>query len=139
MKRLDQLRQKLESLKLDGFVVPRADEYQGEYVPANAERLAWLTGFTGSAGYAVVLADKAAVFADGRYTIQAKAEVDQNEFALLHLIEEPPTQYLSKNIKTGQRIGYDPWVFTPVMVDRFKEVCAKKGAEFVPVASSPLV
>ena len=71
------LRARLKELSLDGFIVPRADEHQGEYVPKSSERLAWLTGFTGSAGTAVVLADKAAIFVDGRYTLQVRDQVDR--------------------------------------------------------------
>src|SRR6185295_2854467 len=101
------LRAKLKEMGLDGFIVPRADEHQGEYVPASAARLAWLTGFTGSAGTAVVLADTAAIFVDGRYTLQARAQVDTTRFTPEHLIETPPAAWLTAHGKEGDRIGYD--------------------------------
>ena len=88
--RLAALRAELKRRGLDGFVVPRADRYQNEYVPPCAERLAWLTGFTGSAGVAIVLADRAVLFVDGRYTVQARDEVDAAAFAIEHLVEHPP-------------------------------------------------
>src|SRR5258708_21057724 len=85
--RVERLRARLASLGVDGFIVPHADEHQSEYLPASAERLAWLTGFTGSAGVAIVLGDKAAIFVDGRYTIQAPTQVDTELFAPEHLID----------------------------------------------------
>src|ERR1700730_15112070 len=84
------LRQELQRQGLDGFIVPRSDEHLGEYVPASAERLAWLTGFTGSAGLAVVLADKAAVFTDGRYVLQLAAQTDADLWERRHITDEPP-------------------------------------------------
>src|SRR5215471_2449631 len=93
--RLAALRKELERRGLTGFLVPRADEHQGEYVPPRAERLAWLTGFTGSAGLAIVLADRAAVFVDGRYTLQLRDQVDVSLFEPLHLIEEPPERWIA--------------------------------------------
>src|SRR5580700_5258904 len=88
--RLMLLRERLAADDLAGFIIPRADEHQGEYVPLCGQRLAWLTGFTGSAGAAVVLKDRAAVFVDGRYTLQAGAQVDTKAFEIRHLIDEPP-------------------------------------------------
>jgi len=87
--RLARLREVMTARGLDGFVVPRADEYQGEYVPPCGQRLAWLTGFTGSAGLAIVLRDRAALFVDGRYTLQAAAQVDTASFEIRHLVDEP--------------------------------------------------
>src|ERR1700734_2975573 len=91
--RVAALRAELAKPGLDGFIVPRADRFQNEYVPPCAERLAWLTGFTGSAGVAIVLADRAVLFADGRYTVQARDEVDASAFAIAHLVEHPPTAW----------------------------------------------
>src|SRR5512134_1955964 len=91
--RLAALRAEMKRRGLDGFIIPRADEHQGEYVPPRAERLSWLTGFTGSAGAAVVLQDKAAVFIDGRYTVQAAEQVDAKAFANLSLIDQPPPDW----------------------------------------------
>src|SRR5437660_1442058 len=92
--RLARLRTELASRGLDGFIVPRADEHQGEYVPPRGQRLAWLTGFTGSAGLAIVLRDRAALFVDGRYTLQVAAQIDTRLFEIHHLIEEPPTRWV---------------------------------------------
>src|ERR1700739_394240 len=92
--RLAVLRAEVSRRGLDGFIVPRADRYQNEYVPPCAERLAWLTGFTGSAGAAVVLMGRAAVFVDGRYLVQVREEVDSAAFAVEHLIEHPPTDWI---------------------------------------------
>ncbi|MFZ1068431.1 MAG: aminopeptidase P family N-terminal domain-containing protein, partial [Pseudolabrys sp.] len=87
--RVAELRAELERRGLDGFMVPRADRQQNEYLPASEERLAWLTGFTGSAGSAAVLSDRAALFVDGRYTVQASSQVDSNIFSLEHMVEHP--------------------------------------------------
>src|SRR5579875_1280570 len=119
--RVAALRAELTRRSLTGFVVPRADRQQNEYLPASEERLAWLTGFTGSAGAAVVLADKAAVFVDGRYTVQADAQVDKAVFAIEHLVDTPPSAWLAKTAKTGDRIGYDPWLHTSEGVERLKQ------------------
>src|SRR5579864_3496633 len=86
---------------LDGFVVPRADRQQDEYLPASEERLAWLTGFTGSAGAAIVLADSAALFVDGRYTLQADSQIDRALYSIVHLVERPPDRWLEEKIKSG--------------------------------------
>lgn len=106
--RVAALRAELAKRKLDGFIVPRTDQHQNEYVPASEERLAWLTGFAGSAGVAVVLADQAALFVDGRYTLEAKAQVDGSVFNIVHLVAEPPEAWLAKNLKPGATFGYDP-------------------------------
>jgi len=136
--RVAALRAELKRRDLTGFVVPRADRQQNEYLPASEERLAWLTGFTGSAGAAIVLADKAAVFVDGRYTVQAAAQIDQAVFAIEHLVETPPSQWLAQNAKTGERIGYDAWLHTSDGVERLKQACADAGAELVAVDGNPI-
>jgi len=132
------LRRELAKQKLDAFIVPRADEHQGEYVPPSAARLAWLTGFTGSAGAAVAMADKAAVFVDGRYTLQVKTEVDATLFETRHLIEQPPHRYLAETLSAGARLGYDPWLHTPDQVELLKAACQAAGAELVAVDENPL-
>src|SRR4249920_2565440 len=101
------LREELRRQGVDGFIVPRADEHLGEYVPAPAERLAWLTGFTGSAGLAAVLADKAAVFTDGRYVLQLAAQTDPALWERRHITEDPPPAWLAANAPRGAKIGYD--------------------------------
>ncbi|MBV8337611.1 MAG: aminopeptidase P family protein [Alphaproteobacteria bacterium] len=136
--RLDRLRQELTAQSLDGFIVPRADEHQGEYVPPRGQRLAWLTGFTGSAGLAVVLRDRAAIFVDGRYTLQAAAQVDTRLFEIHHLIEEPASRWISGALTRGAVLGYDPWLHTPHEVDRFRSGAQKAGAELRAVAENPL-
>jgi Xaa-Pro aminopeptidase len=136
--RLAALRAELKRRGLSGFVVPRADRQQNEYLPASEERLAWLTGFTGSAGAAVVLADKAAVFVDGRYTVQADAQVDKAAFAIEHLVDTPPSQWLAKTAKAGDRIGYDPWLHTSESVERLKQAAAEASAELVAVDGNPV-
>ncbi len=132
------LRRELKRRDLDGFVVPRSDEHQGEYVPPSAQRLAWLTGFTGSAGVAVILADQAALFVDGRYTLQAEAEVDLERFRLLHLVDHPPHRWLAETLATGTRLGYDPWLHTPTGVDQLRQACDKAGAALVSCADNPI-
>ena len=136
--RLAAVRAGLAKLGVDGFLVPRADEFQNEYVPAGNERLQWLTGFKGSAGTAIVLADRAAIFVDGRYTVQVRAEVDGMLFDYRHFVTEPPEEWLAAALKPGQRFGYDSWLLTPAQVDKLKAGVAKAGAELVPVAFNPL-
>jgi Xaa-Pro aminopeptidase len=136
--RAEDLRAELKRRELDGFIVPRADEHQNEYVPACAERLLWLTGFSGSAGIAVVLLDRAAIFVDGRYALQAPEQVDVEIFAPLHLIEEPPTAWIEKHLRRGGRLGYDPWLHTPDMVERLSLACANAGGELVAVETNPV-
>ena len=104
-----------------GSSCPRADEHLGEYVPASAERLAWLTGFTGSAGLAVVLADKAAVFTDGRYVLQLAAQTDADLWERRHITEEPPPAWLAANAPTGAKIGYDPLLISEEGLARYTE------------------
>ena len=96
--RLAALRAELKRRGLDGLIVPRADRYQNEYVPPCAERLAWLTGFTGSAGLAIVLADRAVIFVDGRYTVQAREELDTSAFTIAHLVEQPPAAWIEESL-----------------------------------------
>ena len=136
--RVERLRAELARRGLDGFVVPRADRQQNEYLPASEERLAWLTGFTGSAGAAIVLANRAVLFVDGRYTVQAAMQVDGGIFALDNLVDRPPDQWLDQNLKSGDRIGYDPWLHTVEGVERLKKACANAGASLLPVDDNPI-
>jgi Xaa-Pro aminopeptidase len=136
--RLDRLRQELTAQGLDGFIVPRADEHQGEYVPPRGQRLAWLTGFTGSAGVAIVLHDRAALFVDGRYTLQAAAQVDAQSFEIRHLIDEPPARWIGTALPSGAVLGYDPWLHTPHDVERLRQAAAKAGASMRAVPENPL-
>jgi Xaa-Pro aminopeptidase len=136
--RLSTFREELKRRKLTGFVVPRADQQQNEYVPPSDERLAWLTGFTGSAGLAVVLSSEAALFVDGRYTLQAAKQVDAKAWAVESLVDPPPESWLSEHLKSGDRLGYDPWLHTAAAAERLASACTKAGAELVPIDTNPV-
>jgi Xaa-Pro aminopeptidase len=136
--RVAALRAELKARELDGFVVPRADRQQNEYLPASEERLAWLTGFTGSAGAAIVLADRAVLFVDGRYTVQAAAQTDPAVFTVTHLVETPPAEWLERNVKAGARVGYDAWLHTGDGAERLRKACTAAGAELVAVTDNPI-
>lgn len=136
--RLPALRARLASQGVDGVIVPRSDAHQGEYVPASDQRLAWLTGFSGSAGWAVVLADKAALFVDGRYTLQARTEVDARAFTIQHVTRLPPHRWIAANIGRGQVLGYDPWLLTPRDVARFEAACRQAGASLKALSRNPV-
>jgi Xaa-Pro aminopeptidase len=136
--RVAHLRREIAACGLDGFVVPRSDEHQGEYVPPRGQRLAWLTSFTGSAGLAIVLRDRAAVFVDGRYTLQAGQQVDASLFEIHHLTDEPPARWLGAALKPGETLGYDPWLHAPHEVDRFRAAAEKTGARLRAVGDNPL-
>src|SRR5215470_1879986 len=136
--RVAALRAELRRRGLDGFIVPHADRYQNEYLPACEERLAWLTGFSGSAGVAVVLADRAVLFVDGRYTLQAREQVDPAAFAIEHLVERPPETWLEQNLAAGSKLGYDPWLHTIAGAEKLAKTCEAAGASLVPVETNPI-
>ena len=136
--RLGLFREELARRKLTGFVIPRADQQQNEYVAASEERLAWLTGFTGSAGMAIVLTREAAVFVDGRYTLQAAKQVDRKAWHIEPLADPPPEHWLAKHLVAGDRLGFDPWLHTSAAAERLAAACAKAGAELIAVDSNPL-
>jgi Xaa-Pro aminopeptidase len=136
--RLSALREELARRKLAGFVVPRADQQQNEYVAPSEERLAWLTGFTGSAGMAIVLAHEAALFVDGRYTLQAAKQVDGKAWTVESLIDPPPESWLEQHLKSGDRLGFDPWLHTSSAAERLAGACEKAGAELVAVETNPV-
>jgi Xaa-Pro aminopeptidase len=136
--RVARLRAELARRGLDGLVVPRADRQQNEYLPPSEERLAWLSGFTGSAGLAIVLTERAALFVDGRYTVQADAQVDRNIFSIEHLVDSPPDQWLEANLSEGAKLGYDPWLHTTESADKLRKACNNAGAELVAVADNPI-
>ena len=137
-RRLRRLRDELSRQGLDGFVIPRSDEHQGEYVAASSERLAWISGFTGSAGLAIVLAEAAAVFVDGRYTLQAADEVDADLFHIRHLIDEPAVDWIAETLTSGDRLGYDPWLLTPDQVRRYETACKRAGADLIAAETNPV-
>ena len=136
--RVAALRAELKRQQLDGFIVPLNDEYHGEYVPRRAQRLSWLTGFTGSAGVALVLADRAAFFTDGRYTLQAREQVDAGLFSFHHSGEEPPHDWLARTLGPGKRFGYDPWLHTLDGLGRLRQACELAGSELVATARNPV-
>jgi len=136
--RVAMLRARLAEEKLDAFLVPRADEHQGEYVGPGSERLRWLTGFAGSAGAALILMDRAIIFVDGRYTLQVRQQADMTLFTPESLIDKPPASWIEENLGKGARIGFDPWLHTTSEVKALKAACAKIGAELVPVAQNPI-
>lgn len=137
-KHLPRLRKALKAQGLDGFIVPHEDEWQNEYVPAAYDRLAWTTGFTGSAGAAVVLADEAAIFTDGRYTLQVRAQVDGALFQYRDLIDGGVTAYLRERAPKGGSIGYDPKLHSPDSLERLKTAAEAAGAALVPLALNPI-
>jgi Xaa-Pro aminopeptidase len=132
------IRKAMADLGLDGFVVPHEDEHQNEYLPKANDRLAWATGFTGSAGAAVILKDKAAVFVDGRYAIQVRDQVDQGLFEIRDLIEGGVPAYLREAAKPGWTIGYDPKLHSPEALERLKDAASSAGANLKAVAPNPL-
>jgi Xaa-Pro aminopeptidase len=136
--RLAAFREELVRRKLTGFVIPRADQQQNEYVAPSEERLAWLTGFTGSAGMAVVLTHEAAVFVDGRYTLQAAKQVDTKAWQVEPLVEPPPENWLARHLAAGDRLGFDPWLHTSAAAERLAGACTRAGAELVAVDGNPL-
>jgi len=136
--RLGALRQELERRGLDGFVVPHGDEHQSEFIPSASARLAWLTGFTGSAGYAVVLRDRAAVFVDGRYTLQVRDQVDTNAYETLHVMETPPADWIAASLPEDAVLGLDPWLHSADAVDRFQAAVKKAKASLTLVESNPV-
>jgi Xaa-Pro aminopeptidase len=131
--RVAALRAEMKRRGYDGFVVPRADEHQSEYVPANAERLAWLTGFTGSAGTAVVLRDKAAMVVDGRYTLQAAEQVDTSVIAVVPQTETTAEAWIEANLPEGATLAYDPWLHTAEGVKKLEKAVARAGGTFAAV------
>src|SRR5688500_11003114 len=136
--RLAALRDQLKRDRLDGFVVPLTDEHMSEYVGSYAQRLAWLTGFQGSAGTAVVLPQEAAIFTDGRYTIQVRQQVSPTEWKYESVPETSVAQWLKDNAPNGARIGYDPWLHTADWVKQATAQLAAKGAELVAVKRHPI-
>jgi Xaa-Pro aminopeptidase len=141
--KLKSLREEMTKRGIDGFFIPRADEFQGEYVPERGARLAWATGFTGSAGASVVLSDKAAFFTDGRYTIQAKEQVEAKDFEIfntsLNQMKTPMTsQWIEKNLPKGAKFGIDPWLHTPSEVKNIRTAVEAAGGTLVFVDTNPL-
>src|SRR5271165_4832207 len=132
------IRRKMAEQDLDGFLVPHEDEHQNEYLPAANDRLAWATGFTGSAGAAVVLKDKAAVFVDGRYTLQVRQQTDTKLFDPRDLISEGVGAWIESNAPKGARIGYDPWLHSTTPLEALRASAGKAGATLVACDTNPI-
>ena len=136
--KLENLRRNLKKMGVDGLILPRADEHQGEYLPSSAERLRWLTGFDGSAGFVAVLKNTAAVFTDGRYILQIDQQVDQEHFDIHHIVEKSPSKWLEELMVKGDRIGFDPWLHTAESLSRFEEVVRSRNGELVSLDENPI-
>jgi len=136
--RLAALREQLKADRLDGFVVPLTDEHMSEYVGSYAQRLAWLTGFEGSAGSAVVLPEEAAIFVDGRYTLQVRSQVSADQWSYQSVPETSIAAWLKEHAPEGARIGYDPWLHSRDWVRQASESLAARGASLVPVKRNPI-
>lgn len=130
--RLAALREALASHGFDGFLVPRSDEHQGEYVAPSAERLAWLTGFTGSAGLAIILKDRAVLFVDGRYTLQVRDQVDTALIEPVHSAEKSAAVWIEESLHPGQTLAFDPWLHTPDEIERYSAAATRAGAWLKP-------
>lgn len=135
--RLDGLRQALSEAGVDGFILPRADEHMGEYIPAPAQRLSWLTGFTGSAGVVLVLPEVAVIFVDGRYTLQVAQQVDTGRWTVEHLIRTPPASYVRDHLGT-RRLGFDPKLHSVNAARRLTEAAEAAGGVLVALESNPI-
>lgn len=136
--RVSELRKVMRETGIDGLLVPRSDEHQGEYVATCSERLAWLTGFTGSAGTAIVMADTACLFVDGRYTLQAARQTDSAIFEIENLIDNPPSSWLKSEQAAGRNIGYDPWLHTVSQLKNLRDAVEGNGGRLVAVEENPV-
>jgi Xaa-Pro aminopeptidase len=136
--RVTALRAELKRRRLGGILVPHADRYQSEYLPPSEERLAWLTGFTGSAGGALVLAERAVLFTDGRYILQAREQTDPAVFSIAHSGETPLPQWLEANLPAGTELGYDPWLHTAAATEKLAKACATAGARLLAIEPNPI-
>ena len=136
--RIPYLREELQEQGLTGFIVPRADEYGGEDLADYAERLSWLTGFTGSAGTAVILKTKAAIFIDGRYTLQVRDEVDTDLLSPVSIFSQSVAAWLKENLTAEDIIGFDPWLYSASQVEQLKAACEEAGATLMAVDANPI-
>lgn len=136
--RIEAVRDRMRSAGLDAFVVPRSDEFLGEYVPARGERLYWLTGFAGSAGTAVVGLDQAAIFVDGRYTVQVTEQIDPTVFEICPIADISPADWLERTAREGWKVGVDFWLLPKQSVDRLRRAASKVGASLISVKTNPL-
>lgn len=130
--RVAALRALMLSVKVDGFIIPHSDEYQNEYLPAARERLAWISGFTGSAGTAIVTAETAVIFVDGRYTLQVHDQIDGAVFTPVEWMKQTPSAWMREALKKGMRLGFDPWLHTLAEYRAYQKACESAGAVLVP-------
>ncbi|MGV6852820.1 MAG: M24 family metallopeptidase [bacterium] len=137
-KRLNLLREQMKLMGIHAFIVPMHDAFFGEYVPFSGQRLPWLSGFTGSAGVGIVTLDHAAVFSDGRYTIQLKEQVDTNHFHIGHIIDTPPEKWLEEQLKEGDVLGLDGQLHNSSDMEKYKRICAKPGASVAILKTNPI-
>lgn len=137
-KHLPLLRAELKKRGLDGFIVPHDDEYQNEYIPAYAERLMWVSGFSGSAGAAIIMSDSAVMFVDGRYTLQVRQQVDSEYFEYADITDLPIDEWIRTNAAKGTRIGYDPMLHTPSGLARLESAAKSAGSQLIAVAENPV-
>ena len=137
-KNLPRLRAALAERALDGFIVPHDDEYQNEYIPDYAERLMWVSGFSGSAGSAIIMSDSAVIFVDGRYTLQVRQQVDEKFFTFEDVAEVTPDKWLADHAPEKARIGYDPMLHTSAGVEKLNVAAAKKGFTLVAIDDNPV-
>ena len=130
--RVAALRALMASVKVDGFIIPHSDEFQNEYLPAARERLAWISGFTGSAGTAIVTAETAVIFVDGRYTLQVQDQIDSAVFTPVEWIKQTPGAWMKNNLKKDMRLGFDPWLHTLAEYRAYQTACEAAGAALFP-------
>ena len=135
-KRLARVRQQMSRLGLDALIVPRADEYLGEYIPERNERLRWISGFTGSAGAVIVLQDRAVIFVDGRYTVQVTKQVPADLFEVLHLIDTPHLPWLAGQLPPAARVGCDPRMHPYRWYQEAEKTLGEAGIELVGTAEN---
>jgi Xaa-Pro aminopeptidase len=137
-KHLPLLRDKMKRQNLDGFIIPHDDEYQNEYIPEYAERLMWATGFSGSAGAAIILMNRAVMLTDGRYTLQVREQTDNTFFEYVDITETGPDAWLANNAPKDAHIGYDPMLHTMDSVRKLREAAQKTGFDLIAVTENPI-
>ena len=136
--KLEKFRECIEEAGFDGFIIPREDRFQAEYVAPSDERLAWLTGFTGSAGQAIILKDKAAFFTDGRYTLQAKNQIQEAAYVQLNMPEDKPAEWVKQNANSNQTLGFDPWLLTVTQLEAWSKKLERSELELKPATRNPV-
>ncbi|MEO0545281.1 MAG: aminopeptidase P family N-terminal domain-containing protein, partial [Pseudomonadota bacterium] len=136
--RVAQLRAFMHEAQIDAFIVPHSDPHQNEYLPERDERLAWLTGFTGSAGACVVTQDKAVILVDGRYTLQAREQADDATFEIDDLVGLGLSGWISQNLSEGDKLAFDPWMHTENEIMRLKTLADQRAISLITLQSNPI-